>query len=68
VPRTGESNPIPPGLPPWKKFDSNIITGDTALDQDFKEFMGSLNDIGIRLLPNARRSGLFSLGYVFYPL
>lgn len=44
MPPTGESNPIPPGLLHWKKFDRNTIAGDTVLNQDFKEFIQSLND------------------------
>jgi len=34
----------------WKKFDRNIITGGTVLNQDFKEFIQSLNDNGVRYL------------------
>jgi predicted nucleotidyltransferase len=34
----------------WKRFDRNIIAGDTVLNQDFKEFIGSLNDNGVRYL------------------
>jgi predicted nucleotidyltransferase len=37
-------------LPHWKKFDKNIIAGGTVLDQDFKEFIQSLNDNGVRYL------------------
>ena len=47
---TGENNPIPPGLPRWKRFDRNIIAGDTVLNQDFKEFIHSLNDNEVRYL------------------
>ena len=35
---------------PWKKSGRNIIAGDTVLNQDFKEFIGSLNDNGVRYL------------------
>lgn len=48
--RIGESNPIQLDLPHWKKFDRNIIAGDTVLNQDFKEFIGSLNDNQVRYL------------------
>ena len=41
---------MPPGLLPWKKFDRNTIAGDMVLNQDFKEFIGSLNDNGVRYL------------------
>jgi len=34
----------------WKKFDRNIIAGGTVLNQDFKEFIQSLNDNGVRYL------------------
>jgi hypothetical protein len=37
-------------LPPWKRFDRNIITGGTVLNQDFKEFIQSLNDNEVRYL------------------
>lgn len=46
--RIGESNPIQLDLPHWKKFDRNIIAGGTVLNQDFKEFIESLNDNGVR--------------------
>jgi predicted nucleotidyltransferase len=39
-----------PGSPHWKRFDRNIIAGDTVLNQDFKEFIESLNDNGVRYL------------------
>ena len=45
---TGESSPIPRGLPRWKKFDGNIITGGTVLNQDFKEFIQLLSNNGVR--------------------
>ena len=41
---------MPPGLPHWKRFDRNIICGDTVLNQDFKEFIESLYDNGVRYL------------------
>jgi len=28
----------------WSAFDKNIISGNTVLNQDFKEFIQSLND------------------------
>jgi aminoglycoside-2''-adenylyltransferase len=34
----------------WKKFDRNTIAGGTVLNQDFKEFIQSLNDNGVRYL------------------
>jgi predicted nucleotidyltransferase len=37
-------------LPHWKKFVRNIIAGDTVLNRDFKEFIQSLNDNGVRYL------------------
>jgi hypothetical protein len=36
--------------PRWKKFDKNIIGGNTVLNQDFKEFLQSLNANGVRYL------------------
>lgn len=41
---------MPPGLQPWKKFGKSITNGDTVLNQDFKEFIRSLNDNGVRYL------------------
>jgi hypothetical protein len=37
-------------LPHWKKFDRNIISGDTVLNRVFKEFIQSLNDNQVRYL------------------
>ena len=34
----------------WSKFDANTISGDTVLNQDFKEFIQSLNDNQVRYL------------------
>jgi hypothetical protein len=47
---TGESSLIPHGSLHWKRFGRIIIAGDTVLNQDFKEFIGSLNDNGVRYL------------------
>jgi hypothetical protein len=44
---TGEGSLILPGWRRWKKSDRNIIAGDTVLNQDFKEFIQSLNDNGV---------------------
>jgi hypothetical protein len=46
----GESSPILRAWLPWKKSDGNTITGDTVLNRDFKEFIASLNDNGVRYL------------------
>jgi hypothetical protein len=35
---------------PWNKFGKTIIGGDTVLNQDFKEFIESLNNNGVRYL------------------
>jgi hypothetical protein len=37
-------------LPRWKSFERNTIAGGTVLNQDFKEFIKSLNDNGVRYL------------------
>jgi hypothetical protein len=34
----------------WKKSGGNIITGGSVLNQDFKEFIESLNDNGVHYL------------------
>lgn len=47
---SGKSNPILRAWPPWKKFDRSTIAGDTVLNRDFKEFIASLNDNGVRYL------------------
>jgi hypothetical protein len=41
---------MPRGLPPWKKFGGSTIVGGSVLNQDFKEFIQSLNDNGVRYL------------------
>ena len=46
----GDSSLFLRGLLPWKKFDENTISGDTVLNQDFKEFIQSLNDNEVRYL------------------
>jgi hypothetical protein len=46
----GKANRSVRALPHWRKFDANIIGGDTVLNQDFKEFIGSLNDNGVKYL------------------
>lgn len=35
---------------PWRACDASIIGGDTVLNQDFKEFIESLNDNQVRYL------------------
>lgn len=50
MPLTGEACPIPPGWRRWKKYDGNTTSGDTVFNQDFKEFLQSLNDNGVRYL------------------
>ncbi len=47
---TGGSSLIQRGLPRWRKFDRSIIAGGMVLNQDFKEFIQSLNDNGVRYL------------------
>jgi len=37
-------------LPHWRRFDRSTIVGDTVLNQDFKEFIQSFNDNGVRYL------------------
>jgi hypothetical protein len=37
-------------LPRWKSYDRSTIVGGTVLNQDFKEFIESLNDNGVRYL------------------
>jgi hypothetical protein len=39
-----------PGWPPWSRFDRNSTGGNTMLNPDFKEFIQSLNDNGVRYL------------------
>jgi hypothetical protein len=34
----------------WRRFAGNTIAGDTVLNRDFKEFIQSLNDNGVRYL------------------
>ncbi|MGZ9235657.1 MAG: hypothetical protein ACXW4E_09040 [Anaerolineales bacterium] len=46
----GKANRSVRALPHWRKFDANIINGDMVLNQDFKEFIGSLNDNGVKYL------------------
>jgi len=46
----GERSLMPSAWPRWKRFDRNIIGGNMALNQDFKEFIQSLNDNGVRYL------------------
>ena len=38
------------GWPRWKKFDRSIIAGGSVVNQDFKEFIESLNDSGVHYL------------------
>jgi predicted nucleotidyltransferase len=37
-------------LPHWKRFEENIINGGMMFNQDFREFIESLNDNGVRYL------------------
>ena len=37
-------------LKPWSKFEKNTIVGKQMLNQDFKEFIQSLNDNDVRYL------------------
>src|SRR4030067_1484295 len=41
---------IKSGLKPWSKFAKNITAGKLMLNQDFKEFIQSLNDNQVRYL------------------
>lgn len=47
---TGESNPMRCVSPRWRKLGRNIIAGGMVLNQDFKEFIQSLNDNGVHYL------------------
>ena len=47
---TGKASHSVHALQHWRKFDANIIVGDTVLNQDFKEFIKSLNDNGVEYL------------------
>jgi hypothetical protein len=48
--RIGESSPSLRGWPRWKRSGKSIIAGGMVLNQDFKEFIQSLNDNGVRYL------------------
>lgn len=50
MPNTGALNLLPPVLLHLKKFVRNIIAGGMVLNQDFKEFIQSLNDNNVRYL------------------
>jgi predicted nucleotidyltransferase len=39
-----------PALPHWKRSAANITGGNTVLNPDFREFIGSLNDNGVKYL------------------
>jgi len=54
---------MPRGWLHWKKFDRNIITGGTVLNQDFKEFIRSLNDNNVRYLV----VGGYAVAFYGYP-
>jgi predicted nucleotidyltransferase len=41
---------MPRAWPRWRKSAGSIIAGGTVLNQDFKEFIQSLNDNGVRYL------------------
>jgi predicted nucleotidyltransferase len=47
---TGPPSHIPPGWKRSSKSAGNTISGNTVLNQDFKEFVQSLNDNGVRYL------------------
>jgi len=47
---SGETSLMRRGLPRWKRFARSTIVGGTVLNQDFKEFIQSLNDNGVRYL------------------
>jgi hypothetical protein len=47
---TGGNNLSKRGWLPWKSFERSTIVGGTVLNQDFKEFIKSLNDNGVRYL------------------
>ena len=46
----GRRNPIKRASQPWSRFGENSIGGNTVLNQDFKEFIQSLNDNRVRYL------------------
>jgi hypothetical protein len=50
TPPTGENSPARHGLRYWRKFVRSTIAGGTVLNQDFKEFIQSLNDNAVRYL------------------
>jgi hypothetical protein len=52
-----------PGWPRWKKSARNTIGGSTVLNQDFKEFVESLNDNRVRYLV----IGGYAVAYHGYP-
>ena len=43
----------------WKKFVASIIGGNTVLNQDFKEFIKSLNDTDVEYLVVGRYAVAF---------
>jgi predicted nucleotidyltransferase len=47
---TGKRSPTRRVLPLWNKSDANITNGGTVLNQDFKEFIQSLNENEVRYL------------------
>ncbi|HZY41671.1 MAG TPA: hypothetical protein VFF59_06695, partial [Anaerolineae bacterium] len=48
--RTGSLNPTGYVWPRWKKSGKSTIAGDMMLNQDFKEFIESLNANQVRYL------------------
>jgi predicted nucleotidyltransferase len=46
----GRRNPILSGWLPWNRSARSIIVGGTVLNQDFKEFIQSLNDNQVRYM------------------
>ena len=50
MPPIGVHKRLRPGLPHWSKSAASITAGNTVLNQDFKRFVQSLNDNGVRYL------------------
>jgi predicted nucleotidyltransferase len=47
---SGRPNPIKPAWLRWRRSAKSTTGGNTVLNQDFKEFIQSLNDNGVRYL------------------
>ena len=45
-----QSQPLARASPRWKRSAGNTMVGDTVLNQDFRKFIQSLNDNGVRYL------------------